>query len=288
MRLLSPLPLATLVLAANLISPAGAETVTDTAARLEAELGGRVGVVLQELGAAPVAEYRADERFPLASTFKALVCGAVLARVDAGEEDLARIIAYGPEVLVVYSPVAEKYAGQGMTVGNLCEATITLSDNTAGNLLLDSIGGPKGLTEFLRETGDTVTRLDRWEPELNEALSGDVRDTTTPRAMLATMERLLFSDLLTSASRAQLEGWMIADQVADQLIRASLPEGWTIGDKTGAGERGSRSIVAVIRPPHGGPWLATIYLTGNEADMKTHNRAIAKIGAAMVETIKAR
>ncbi|WP_280821845.1 class A beta-lactamase [Pseudaminobacter soli (ex Li et al. 2025)] len=287
MRLSTSLPLATYLLVANLIFPAWAETVTETVAQVEAKLGGRVGIVLQQQGAAPAAEHRPDERFPLASTFKALVCGAVLAKVDAGEEDLSRTILYGPEALVTYSPVTEKHAGRGMTVGDLCDATITLSDNTAGNLLLDSIGGPEGLTDFLRRTGDAVTRLDRWEPELNQALPGDQRDTTSPRAMLATMERLLFSDLLTPASRAQLEKWMIADQVADELIRASLPEGWTIGDKTGAGERGSRSIVAVIRPPYGDPWLAAIYLTGNEADLKTRNDAIAKIGAAMVETIKA-
>jgi len=262
--------------------------VVETAAQVEAELGGRVGVLLQQRGQAPSAEYRADERFPLASTFKALACGAVLADVDAGEQKLSSIIKYDRGALVPYSPVTEKHVGDGMTIADLCDAAITLSDNTAGNLILDSIGGPKGLTAFLRRSGDKVTRLDRWEPELNEALPGDPRDTTTPRAVTATLERLLFSDLLAPPSRFQLERWMIADQVADELIRANLPDGWVIADKTGAGERGSRSIIAVIRPPSGKPWLAAIYLTGNGADLRTRNQAIAKIGAAMIEAIRSR
>ncbi|ESR24527.1 class A beta-lactamase [Lutibaculum baratangense] len=287
MRPLYSLPLAALALAAGLIS-ARAETVVEAAERLETELGGRIGVVLREQDGALVATYRADERFPLGSTFKVLACGALLARVDAGEDDLDRMIEYGREELVTYSPVTEKHAGQGMTLRDLCHATITLSDNTAGNLVLESIGGPEGLTEFLRQAGDEVTRLDRWETELNEGRPGDPRDTTSPEAILATLERLLFGELLSPSSRRQLEDWMIADQVADALIRSSLPDDWNIGDKTGAGGRGTRAIVAVIRPPESSPWLAAIYLTGNEADLDTRNRVVAEIGAVMIDTIASR
>nr|CAD6436329.1 class A beta-lactamase [Rhizobium sp. Q54] len=284
MRFLSLVPIAMLTL--TVVSPAAADTVAETAAEVEADLGGRVGVLLQQYGEAPAATYRADERFPLASTFKALACGAALSRVDAGEQDLEAIIKYGADDIVTYSPITEKHVGVGMTLGDLCHATITLSDNTAGNLVLDSVGGPSGFTAFMREIGDEVTRLDRWEPELNEALPDDPRDTTTPRAVVTTLERLLLGDVLLPASRRQLEEWMIADQVADKLIRASLPKGWTIGDKTGAGERGSRSIIAIIRPPQGKPWLAGIYLTGSDADMDKRNEAVATVGAAIVRAIE--
>lgn len=285
MRFPSLVPIAMLALTVGLVSPAAADTVAEAAAEVEAELGGRVGVLLQQFGEAPAASYRADERFPMASTFKALACGAALSKVDAGEQDLETVIRYGRDDLVTYSPVTEKHVGVGMTLGDLCHATITLSDNTAGNLVLDSVGGPAGFTTFMGEIGDKVTRLDRWEPELNEALPGDPRDTTTPRAVVATLERLLLGEVLSPASRRQLEEWMIADQVADKLIRASLPKGWIIGDKTGAGERGSRSVVAIIRPPQGKPWLTGIYLTGSDANMDERNNAVATVGAAIVQTI---
>jgi beta-lactamase class A len=262
-----------------------AETVTEAASAVEAELGGRAGVFLAEPGKSALVEYRADERFPMSSTFKLLLCGAILSRVDLGQESLDRQVHYDNASLVEYSPVTELYTGSGMSVGNLCAAAITLSDNTAANLLLDTMGGPHKLTEYLRDIGDETTRIDRRETELNEGRPGDNRDTTTPEAMVNTLETLLFSDTLSPESREQLELWMRADQVADGLIRASLPPDWTIGDKTGAGGHGSRGIVAVIRTTEGDPWLIAIYLTGNEADMETRNKAIARIGAASIEAI---
>nr|EKU5594792.1 class A beta-lactamase [Pseudomonas aeruginosa] len=185
-------------------------------------------------------------------------------------------------------PVTEQQAGRGMSIADLCHATITMSDNTAANLLLDTVGGPAGLTAFLRDIGDATTRLDRTEPALNEALPEDMRDTTTPAAMADTLELLLFSELLSPEARAQLESWMRQDAVADDLLRASLPEGWMIGDKTGAGGNGSRSIIAVLRGPAGEPWLATVYMTQTGGDMDKRNAAIARIGAAMIGEIQAR
>lgn len=264
-----------------------AETVIEAARAVEADLGGRVGVMLRAPGSASLAAWRADERFPMSSTFKTPLCGAVLSRVDAGQEQRDRRVAYEAGELVTYSPVTEQHAGKGMTIDQLCAATITLSDNTAGNLLLKTLGGPAGLTEFLRSLGDGISRLDRWETALNEGVPGDLRDTTAPAAITTTLETLLFSQALSPASRAQLETWMQQDQVADALIRKHLPEGWAIGDKTGAGGHGSRSIIAVIRTPQGSPWLAAIYLTGNTASMDARNAAIARIGAAMIRQIGA-
>lgn len=267
--------------------PIRAETVAEAARALEADLGGRIGIVLREPGGEPLAGWRTDERFPMASTFKAPLCGAILAKVDAGEADLTEVVSYGAGDLVEWSPVTEKHVDAGMRLADLCHATITMSDNTAANLLLDTIDGPAGLTDFLRGIGDVTTRLDRREPALNEGAPGDLRDTTTPAAMADTLEALLFSSALSPEARAQLESWMEQDQVADALLRASLPEGWTIGDKTGAGGHGSRSIIAVLRSPAGKPWLATVYMTQTKADADGRNAAIARIGAAMFADIAA-
>ncbi len=223
-----------------------------------------------------------DERFPLCSTFKLLAAGAVLARVDAGQESLERRIAYGPADLVDYSPPRKPRLGEGaMALGALCEAAITLSDNTAANLILAHLGGPAGLTRFLRSLSDSVTRLDRTEPTMNEALPGDPRDTTTPAAMLATTEALTLGAALTPASRAILVGWLRANRTGDTRLRAQLPEGWRVGDKTGSGERGTANDVGLLWPPDGAPILVAVYLTGTQAPPALRNATIAEVGRAV-------
>ena len=250
----------------------------------ESQLSGRVGYVEMDLASGrTLAAWRADERFPLTSTFKVLLCGAVLARVDAGVERLDRRIHYRQQDLVAYSPVSEKHLADGMTVGELCAAAITMSDNSAGNLLLDTLGGPAGLTAFLRTIGDNVTRLDRRETQLNEALPGDVRDTTTPASMATTLRKLLTTPSLSARSQQQLLLWMVDDRVAGPLIRAVLPAGWFIADKTGAGERGSRGIVALLGPDGKAERIVVIYLRDTAATMAERNQQIAGIGAALIE-----
>ncbi|OMH39286.1 class A beta-lactamase [Motiliproteus sp. MSK22-1] len=255
-------------------------------AAIESKLDGRIGVAILNLHSGDKWTYKADSRFPVSSTFKVQLCGAILAKVDAGKESLNRPITFKKSEIVSWSPITEKRVQTGMSVGELCEATITMSDNTAANLLLDMIGGPQGLTMFLRKIGDDITRLDRWETKLNEGVPGDLRDTTTPTAALGTLEKLLFGKVLSMSSRKQLTDWMINDKVADDLLRTSLPEGWKIGDKSGAGGYGSRSIIAFIMPPNKGPTLVTIYLTENEVDFSTRNRMIAEIGRLIVEKIQ--
>ena len=293
MRMKAPRPMGAigsgllfLTLTISAVHAEAGDTFRDTVRDVETRLGGRIGVAVADPATGRSWDYNADDRFPLSSTFKSLLCGLVLARVDAGEETLDRHISYTADDLVTYSPVSETRVDDGMTVGDLCEAAITLSDNTAGNLLLATLGGPEGFTDALRQIGDDTTRLDRWETSLNEAVPGDERDTTTPRAALSTLEELLFGDTLTDASARQLADWMIADEVADDLLRARLPEAWVIGDKSGAGGFGSRSILAVIWPAPDEPVLAAIYMTGNDAEMPERNAAIAEIGEAMVEAIE--
>lgn len=272
-----------LIIALGLCGFARADTLS-AVKQAETTLAARVGYAELDLASGKVLNnYRQDERFPMMSTFKVLLCGAVLARVDAGQEQLNRRLTWQKADLITYSPVTEKHLADGMTVAELCDAAITLSDNTAANLLLSTLGGPQKLTDFIRKTGDGTTRLDRVEPELNEALPGDVRDTTTPAAMAKTLRQLLTGDTLTAASRQQLARWMEEDKVAGPLLRSVLPAGWYIADKTGAGERGSRGIVAALGPDGTPSRIVVIYVTGSKATMDERNKAIAAIGEAVIK-----
>lgn len=263
---------------------ASQETTLDKAKTTESQLNGRVGYTVLDLTSGNILEnYRAKERFPMMSTFKVLLCAAVLSRVDNGQEQLDRRIKYNQNDLIEYSPITEQHITDGMTVGELCEATITMSDNTAANLLLTTIGGPQKLTEFLRKTGDKTSRLDRNEPTLNEALSGDERDTTTPEAMAKTLHELLTGKTLTASSQQQLMDWMIADKVAQPLLRSVLPTGWFIADKTGAGKHGSRGIIAVMGPDKNSARIIVIYLTENKATITELNKYIAEIGNSLIK-----
>lgn len=231
--------------------------------------------------------HRADERFPMCSTFKALAVSAVLKRVDAGKEDLARRLRFGKSDLVPYSPATEgRIGGDGMAVAELCEAAITRSDNTAANLLLASLGGPAEVTAFVRTLGDPVTRLDRIEPALNEGKEGDPRDTTTPIAMASDFRSLVAGDALSSGSRDQLIAWLVGNKTGDTRLRAGLPAGWRVGDKTGTGERGTANDVAVIWPPQRAPILVAVYLTQASVSFERQNAIIAAVArefAAMID-----
>jgi beta-lactamase class A len=256
-----------------------------TVIALESNLGARIGLAVKDLQSGEHWEYRASERFPLSSTFKPLACAALLARVDQGLERLDRQVAVTAQDLVSYSPVTEARL-EGMTLAELCEAAITLSDNTAGNLVLTAIGGPAGLTAFLRTLGDPVTRLDRWETDLNEGIPGDPRDTTTPAAIAGLMEQLVLGEeVLADGSRVQLTTWLRGNAVGDDLLRAGIPAEWDVGDKTGAGGFGSRSIVAVLWPPARRPIVVAAYITDTEASFEARNAAIAEIGRAIARWV---
>ncbi len=248
-------------------------------ADLERRHGGRLGVaVLDTATTGPVA-HRGDERFAMTSTFKFVAATFVLARVDRGEESLARRVAYAKDDLVTYSPVTEKHAGgAGLTVGEICEAAVTLSDNTAGNLLLDSFGGPAGLTAHMRSLGDGVSRLDRRETELNEAEPGDPRDTTTPAAMLGLLRETVLGTALSAASRAQLAAWLVANKTGDKRLRAGVPRGWRVGDKTGSGPNNVTNDVGVIWPPGRAPVVVAAYYAEARASDDEREAVLAEVG----------
>jgi beta-lactamase class A len=254
--------------------------------RVETESGGRLGVAVLDTLTGVQVGHRADERFPMCSTFKLLAAAAVLARVDAGRERLDRRIRFESSDIVVNSAVTkDRVGGDGMSLAELCEAAMTVSDNTAGNLILASLGGPDGLTAYARSLGDTLTRLDRIEPALNEALPGDPRDTTTPAAMLSNLRTLALGTVLSAASRELLTAWLVGNKTGDTRLRAGLPKDWRTGDKTGAGERGTTNDVALVWPPQRLPIIISIYLTGTPAASEQRNATLAKVGRAVVSAL---
>jgi beta-lactamase class A len=165
-----------------------------------------------------------------------------------------------------------------MTIGALAEASVTVSDNTAANLLLARIGGPQGLTEFARSCGDSVTRLDRNEPTLNTNDPGDPRDTTSPRAMVGLMGRVLCEDVLPEPSRELLVSWMRASETGKERLRAGFPSDWEAGDKTGTGGRNSVNDVAIAWPPGRAPILVAVYTSASGAEMSALQAAHAEVG----------
>ncbi len=256
-------------------------------ASLEQERGGRLGVAVVDTASGRSAAFRADERFPMCSTFKALAAAATLARVDSGKDQLERRVRFEAGDVVTYSPISkDRVGGDGMSLAEICEAAMIVSDNTAGNLLLTNLGGPQGLTAYARSLGDKVTRLDRNEPALNEAVPDDPRDTTSPVAMLANLRTLVTGKALSPASKDHLVGWLIGNKTGDTRLRAGLPRDWRVGDKTGSGERGTTNDIAVIWPSSGRPPIfVAAYLTGSSPEADHRNATLAAVGRVAAESL---
>lgn len=254
-------------------------------AGIESGLGGRVGVFAIDTGNGTEMSHRADERFAMCSTFKWLLAAFVLSLVDQDEMSLDERLSYGAADLLDYAPVAKEHVDTGwLTVEALCRASVTISDNTAANLLLHRIGGPAELTSFLRQTGDTVTRLDRNEPELNTNLPGDERDTTTPRAMAGSMNRILVGNVLSGPSRDMLLKWLKDARTGLDRLRAGLPSDWVVGDKTGTSVNGAVNDVAIAWPPNRHPILIAAYLSESDASPGAANAAHADIARTIAKS----
>jgi beta-lactamase class A len=250
--------------------PEAAARLADLERRFEA----RLGLYAVDTGSGVTAAYRAGERFAMCSTYKALAAGAILHRDSRGE--LARHVSYRRADLVEHSPVTALQVAAGMTVEQLCAAAVSYSDNTAANLLLRELGGPAGVTAFARSLGDRVTRLDRTEPDLNKATPGDVRDTTSPRAIAADFEAVVVRSALTPANRALLTRWLIRDTTGAGRIRAGVPRGWTVADKTGTGGYGTDNDVAVLWPPGRPPVVLAVMSRRAAPDAQPSNALIAE------------
>ena len=263
---------------------AGKDSAKQRIAAIERRTGGRLGVAALETGGNRRIEHRAGERFPLCSTFKLLAAAAVLHRIDEKQDQLNRLVPYTATDLLEYAPVTREHVEEGgMTLSALCAAALNYSDNTAANLLVKAIGGPAALTRYARALGDEETRLDRLEPDLNSALPGDERDTTTPAAMLGNLRTLLLGDALSPASRVQLEAWLAENKTGGKMIRAGLPNDWRVGDKTGRGSEGATNDIAILCPPGRAPILLAVYSVGSTASPAARCAAVAEVACLMAE-----
>jgi beta-lactamase class A len=256
------------------------DALVDSAARIEQRLGARVGYAVIDVSRNVTWLHNADQRFPMASTFKVLACAALL---SSGIPDEPTSLV---DTLESYSPATEALVGQSVSPYRLCEMTMRTSDNTAANLVLEALGGPDAVTRFMRSIGDETTRLDRTEPELNTGTPGDDRDTTTPRAMAESFSKLAIGDALSDAGRDQLIGWLRSNEVAEPLLRATIPEDWMIADRSGAGGFGTRGIVAALWPNPDRPVVVAFYLTETTASLDERNAAIAEFGSVLADILQ--
>ena len=260
-----------------------ADTLTQQVAQLETQSGGRLGVAVLDTQNNHQWQYRGDERFPMMSTFKALMCASALDLADQNKLSLNDTTTIKESDLVTWSPVTEKLIGQDMTIQQACEATMLMSDNTAANIVLHQIGGPQQVTQFVRTLDDKVTRLDRYEPELNQATPGDKRDTTSPHAMVTSLNTILLQDGLSEKNQQTLLTWMKNNKISDSLIRSILPQGWSIADRTGAGEQGSRAINALVWNEQHKPIIISLYLTHTELDIAQRNQTLNQVAKLVLE-----
>ena len=254
---------------------------------LERDHAGRIGAWALDTGTGRTAGHRADERFPFLSTFKALAAGAVLHRARTAEPGLLdRRLRWTEADLVTHSPVTAEHVADGLTVAELCAATVGVSDNTAGNLVLRQLGGPAGLTRYLRTLGDSTSRLDRWETDLNGWAPGERRDTTTPAAAGRALAALTTGDALHPDDRDRLLGWLRATTTGAARIRAGLPATWTVGDKTGTASRyAAANDIAVAHPPTGAPLILAVYTHRRAADGTVDESVIARSATLLAEAL---
>lgn len=253
---------------------------------IEQQLNGRLGISAIDTQTNELIEYRADERFPLCSTFKVMGVAAILKASMGDSSLLDRTIYYQKKDLVKYSPSTEKHIKRGMSVAALCKAAITKSDNTAINLLMTIVGGPVAVLEYARSIGDRQFNLIHWEPELNSAIPGDKADTTTPRAMRVSLQKLLLGSHLNMKQRTLLQNWLIHNTTGDHRIRAGVPNNWVVADKTGSGDYGTTNDIAIVYPPHCKPIVLAIYFTQKNKNALTNESILAQTTQKLVNKFK--
>ena len=265
---------------ALLASPSHAQEVPITILRdYERGTGGHIGVYAKNVRTGAEVSWRAHERFVMCSSFKASLAACVLSKVDRGQARMDELIAFGPADLMEWAPVAKQYVGKGaMSVARMCAAAVELSDNTCANALLARVGGPPALTAYWRSIGDTVSRLDHYEPELNRTPPGDPRDTTTPAATAGNLHKLILGTALSPASREHLTNWMLGCKTGDNRLRAGLPKDWRVGDKTGNNGKDAAIDIAVTWSTRGEPVVVCAYTRGGAPTSRQVDDVFAQIG----------
>lgn len=256
-------------------------------ATLESSANGRLGVCAVETASNKSLCYRANECFPLCSTFKVIDVAAILKKSMTDPGLLKKRIMYTKSDLVTtWNPITEQYVGEGMTIEELCAAAMSYSDNSAANFLANQLGGPSAVTAFARSIGDAAFRLDHLEPDVNSAIPADPNDTTTPQAMTISLRKIMLGDLLSLNLRKQLQTWFKANTTGNTCIRAGVPIGWTVGDKTGSGDYGTRNDIAVLWPTKGSPIVLSIYFTQFQKEAPKRDDVIAATTQIVMDELR--
>ncbi len=265
-------------------------SLTATFRTLEKKYSGHLGIAAINTANNRVYAFNGNQRFPFCSTFKFMLVAAILNASQSDKGLLSKRIDYSNQTITSagYTPETSKHIKTGMTVRALCKAAITLSDSGAANLLVQQLGGPQAVVNFSRSIGDKAFYLVRIEPNLNTAVPGDKRDTTTPLAMATSMREILLSNVLSDQNRKLLQQWLIDSKTGGARIRAGAPKSWLVGDKTGTGAYGSTNDIAILWPPHKRPMIFVIYFTTDNASSKANENIIALASSMLIKQFESK
>lgn len=265
-----------------------ANDLTNALAKLESSSDGRIGLSAVNTANGQRINYRADERFPFCSTFKTMAVAAILNKSMTDPALMSKRLRFDRKEIFKsgYAPITERHIDSGMTVSELCAAAMQYSDNAAVNRLMKELGGPGAVTNYVRSLGDKTFRLDRWEPELNTAMPGDARDTSTPAAMAQTLQKLTLGNALAHPQRAQLIAWLQGNTTGARRIRGGVPPDWVVGDKTGTGAYGTTNDIGILWPTTGAPIVVAIFFTQHQEKADSRDDVIASVTDLLVHTIK--
>ncbi|UAN29788.1 IMI family carbapenem-hydrolyzing class A beta-lactamase (plasmid) [Serratia ureilytica] len=260
----------------------------DEIKKLETDFNGRIGVYALDTGSGKSFSYKANERFPLCSSFKGFLAAAVLKGSQDNQLNINQVVNYNTRSLEFHSPITTKYKENGMSLGDMAAAALQYSDNAATNIILERyIGGPEGMTKFMRSIGDKDFRLDRWELDLNTAIPGDERDTSTPAAVAKSLKNLALGNILNDHEKEIYQTWLKGNTTGAARIRASVPNDWVVGDKTGScGAYGTANDYAVVWPKNRAPLIISVYTTKNEKEAKHNDKLIAETSRIAIKNLK--
>jgi beta-lactamase class A len=241
---------------------------------LEKSFDGRIGVYAINTNNNQIIAYRADERFPLQSTFKMIGAAALLKQSTTDRSLLREKIHYTKNDLISWHPITGKYVGSGMTLEALSEAAVSYSDNTAINLIMKKIGGPIAVTNFAHSIGNKSFNIEHYEADLNSNPNNE-QDTSTPKDMAISLQKLTLGNILTAPQRAQLVTWMRNNTTSYKRIRAGVPIGWVVADKTGSGDYGISNDIGIMWSPQSKPIVLAIYTAQNKQDANRREDLVA-------------
>ena len=261
--------------------PTSSQSLQNKMTQMELTYGGKISFSAINTSDNKRLKYNANERFPMCSTYKFMLVAAVLKKSMKNPAFLQKQVLYDQDDLITYSPVTKEHLSAGMSIEALCYAAI-LSDNTAANLLIKELGGITSVNKFARSIDDVSFRLDRVEPDVNTAIPGDLRDTTTAHAMTNDLHGIVLGEVLDSVTRKKIQEWLINNTTGNARIRAATPKTWFVGDKTGTCSYGTTNDIAIVWPKNCSPIAITIFFTQPGKDALPQDKVIEMVAGTVL------